>query len=276
MRALWLAVLCPLTALAAPWTFSPPVDLTPVATKGVFHHLESAGRKSIAAGDGAVAVVWEDNRDGVSRCYLAVKPARASRFNAAIRVSGSHEAFEPAVAVLGNGRYAVGWEEDGVAWVRTEEGGRLSPPLRLSKEESGQVSLTYGREQGLYAVWTERAGRFRQVWAARIAVTGDRLALEGAKPAEAAPPKDEQLYPSLALTAEGGVTVAWEDRREGHTRILFSHGGKEGFAKPQALNEIQRGQAAARVSQLIKIWSPWYWLARTSACILYCAPAQVF
>ncbi len=246
MKAPWLALFCPLTAFAAPWTFSPPVDLTPLPAKGVYHHLEAAGRKSIAVGEGAVAVAWEDNRDGVSRCYLAVKPARAARFNAAMRVSGPHEGFEPSVAVLGKGRYAVGWEEDGAAWLRVEDGGRLSPPLRLGGEEAGQVNVAYEAGTGLYAAWTERAGRFRQAWVARISVDGDRLAVEGAKPVEAATPRDEQLYPSLAVTAKGGVTVAWEDRREGHTRILYAYRDKDGgFAKPQALNEIQRGQAAA-------------------------------
>lgn len=246
MRALWLAVFFPLTAFSAPWTFSPPVDLTPVPAKGVFHHLESAGRKSIAVGDGSVAVVWEDNHDGVSRCYLTVKPAKAVRFYAPMRVSGLHEGFEPGVASLGKGRYAVVWEEDGAAWVRVTDGGRLSPPLRLSKEEAGQVSLAYDREVGLYAAWTERVDRFRQVRVARITVAGDRLGMDGARPVDVAPPKDAQLYPSLALTAEGGVAVAWEDRREGHTRILYSHAGKDGvFAKPLAMNEIQRGQAAA-------------------------------
>jgi len=246
VRAGWLAAFFPLAALAAPWEFSPPVDLTTVSTKGVFHHVESAGRKSIAVAEGGVAVVWEDNHDGVSRCYLALKPAKASRFSAPMRVSRTHESFEPSVAAMGKGRYAVGWEEDGAAWVRVTDGVRLSPSLRLSREEAGQVSLARGPKEGLYAAWTEGAGRFRQVRAARIAVEGDHLGMDGSRPVDAAIPQDEQLYPSLAVTAEESVVVAWEDRREGHTRILYTYRNKDGsFANPAALNEIQRGQAAA-------------------------------
>ena len=93
MRALVVctALICA-TSQAAPWTFDAPVQVSPDSKTGVFVHLESAGRKNIALSGGAIAVVWEDNRDDVSRCYVAVKAPGQSEFAASVQISGLEEA----------------------------------------------------------------------------------------------------------------------------------------------------------------------------------------
>ncbi|HKK14644.1 MAG TPA: hypothetical protein VKA14_08285, partial [Gammaproteobacteria bacterium] len=48
-------------AWAAPWEFSPAIPVTRVHGPGIFHHLESAGRKNVAVAGSRVAVAWSDN-----------------------------------------------------------------------------------------------------------------------------------------------------------------------------------------------------------------------
>ena len=60
-------------AQAAPWDFEPAIAVTPESRAGIFVHLESSGRKNIAASNEWVAIVWEDNRDGTPRCYVSLK-----------------------------------------------------------------------------------------------------------------------------------------------------------------------------------------------------------
>ena len=62
---------------ASPWTFTSPESVTPTVGTGVFHHLESAGRKNIAVSDGTVAVAWEDNRDRTSDVWMAWREGAA-------------------------------------------------------------------------------------------------------------------------------------------------------------------------------------------------------
>ena len=112
----WLA--CSLIALAGsnayaqPWSFKEPVDITAPAKAGVFHHLESSGRRNIAVSANTVAVTWEDDRDGTPRIYLALKDKAAIKFAEHIQVSASGEAFEPGLVALKDGLFAVVWEED--------------------------------------------------------------------------------------------------------------------------------------------------------------------
>lgn len=66
-----IASLLSTSALATPWQFEKPVAVTAVTGPGIFHHLESSGRRNIAVSANSVAVAWEDERDGTPRIYLA-------------------------------------------------------------------------------------------------------------------------------------------------------------------------------------------------------------
>ncbi len=106
------------SVLAAPWEFGEPVTVS-AARPGVFHHLEAAGRRSIAvSSDGMVAIVWEDNRDGTPRAYVAFRAAGKSEF-VLQRLSGMQEAYEPVVSALPQGGFVFGWEESGHVWARS-------------------------------------------------------------------------------------------------------------------------------------------------------------
>ena len=239
------------SALAAPWEFAEPVTVS-AARPGVFHHLEAAGRRSIAVSSGMVAVVWEDNRDGTPRAYVAFRAAGKSEF-VLQRLSGMQEAYEPVVAALSRGGFVFGWEEGGHVWVRTGGPAGLGPALKLSGAEAAQVALGAG-ELGVFAAWAERSGKHMAIRVTRLK-PGATLDAEPTK-AVTAPQADDQIYPALVVL-KSAVVLAWEDRRDGHTVILHARtrDGKR-FSNAQILNEQRerrsqtfgRGTGAARVA----------------------------
>lgn len=239
------------SALAAPWEFGEPVTVA-ASRPGVFHHLEAAGRQSIAVSAGAVAIVWEDNRDGTPRAYAALRAAGKSDF-VPQRLSGMHEAYEPVVVALPQGGFVFGWEEGGYVWVRSGGSAGLAPALRLGGAEAAQITLGAG-EPGVFAAWAERSGKHMAIRFTRLK-PGATLAADPAL-AVTAPQADDQIYPALAVL-KSAVVLAWEDRRDGHTVILHARtqDGKK-FSNAQTLNEQRerrsqtfgRGTGAARVA----------------------------
>lgn len=239
----WLAVL---PAQAEPWLFGEKIAVTQTGKSGIFHHIDSAGRKNIAVSGDTVAVIWEDNRGGVPQVHVAFKPRGSSAFEPAWRVSdalsGAHTsaAFEPVIVELAGGRFLMGWEQDNGVWVRSGGPNGLDPALKLSgAQEAGQITLASGA-RATHAAWAQRNGRYRQIVTTPIAIHGPNRAVSAApaRPADRAPPTNEQLYPTLAVSVQG-VVIVWEDRRHGHTRLLTSfaeHG--QAFGAATELNEV--------------------------------------
>ena len=244
MRGLFALGLACVYAAAhgAPWEFDPPILVSHDPAARAFFHLESAGRKSIAVSDGWVAVTWEDNRDGVSRCYVAVKAPGKNNFDGEVRVSGEHEAFEPAIVGLGQGRFALAWEEDGRIHARLLAQAGLGKSITLGAGEAAQASLGYAGYApggGLFAAWSEKGKHFWSVQAARlIPASGGALEAGRAYAVEPGAIEGDQSYPSVAVLDTKKLIVAWEDRRAGHTLILssVSQDGGARFAAPQQVN----------------------------------------
>ena len=239
---------------AAPWEFGEPVTVA-APKKGVFHHLEAAGRRSIAVSSGTVAITWEDNRDRVPRAYAAFRFPGLQGFTQ-LQLSGAHAAYEPAVTSLADGQCLFGWEEGGAVWVRTGGPDGLGAPLRLSHSEASQITLAAG-EAGVFAAWAERTGDHTAIHLARL--NPDPAGVIPTTMADAVvtgPPEQDQLYPALVVL-RSAIVVAWEDRRAGHTLLLYSR-TRDGqkFSSPQILNEqlprrsqiFGRGTGAARVA----------------------------
>jgi len=233
--ALLLAVLA--WPAQAAWEWSAPLTVNSVRGATIFPHLESANRRGIAVSGGTVGVVWEDNRDGTSQCYLALKPATAANFQPEIRLSQA-DCYEPVVVALGAGRFVAAWEEAGRVHARVLPGGKA---LQLSKADAVQVTLAI-RGNALYAAWAEQAGRFRRIVVAQLAIDSDKLGVIAVQPVEAAAPADEQCWPALALAGDGSVTVAWEDRRSRHTvPMVSSSPDGRSFSPPARLTDHKSG-----------------------------------
>jgi len=207
------------SARAATWEFAAPIAVTTASGPKLFHHLDSSGRHNIAVSGDRVTVVWEDDRDGTPRIYLAQKAMAAGSFVEDRLVSAEGEAYEPSIVGLGSGRFVVAWEEDGQVHARVIGQDAHGPIFKLAARDSVQASLTAGNGEVLL-VAAERSARFSHIVLHRLKVVNERELKEAAHCAvDPEPPKDEQLYPAVT-TVGGKIVVAWEDRRPGHTIIM--------------------------------------------------------
>jgi hypothetical protein len=98
------------------------------------------------------------------------------------------------------------------------------------------VSLTQDASGKLYLVWAARLKQVYQLQTGEVRMTNNTLALHNMINVTATP-KQPQSYPSISVLPQGW-TVAFEDREEGHTRLMtaFRPAGKV-FLPPQLLND---------------------------------------
>lgn len=234
--ALLLAVSVSFPAAAGEWAFGEPLNVAEGGAQ-VFHHLEAAGRRSMAVQGGTVAIVWEDNHSGRPRAYVAFRSG-AEDFTPAIPVSGPEDAYAPAVVGIDDGRFLVGWEENRRVWLRVAGPRALGSALPVVDAAGAQITLARGPAGRLYVAWADESGDYPRVRIAPVTADGLNVRVGAPVAVDPEPPRDAQLYPTVAVT-EAGVTVAWEDRRHGHTRLLYRHGDHAlAFTAPIAeLNE---------------------------------------
>lgn len=269
LPVLWLMLA---QAGAAPWEFSPPLEVSRVHGERIFHHLGSGGRNGIAASESNVGLVWEDNRDGEIRCYLGWRGQSETAFTEA-RFSLEDACYEPTVAILPDGQFAVAWEENDAVWIRVAGEGGLGAPLKLSTDRAGQIAITALAEGGLVAAWAQQAGHYKRILVAQLERDGPLgLKLAHREPAEKTSLAGDQAYPEILALNGGELVLAWEDRRKGHTIILAASGElPPSFAEPQQINEsfwkgralgYGRGTGAMRVGlaspdgkQVLAVWA---------------------
>lgn len=251
-----------LTVCAQEWIFSDAMDVTSTNGPGIFHHLESSGRKNIAASADHVAVAWEDNRDGTPRIYLALKNLKASNFQDDIRISGNGEAYEPSIVALKNNRFAVAWEENGKVYARAASPAGLGKIATLASIEASQASLAsdvHGDGNRILLVYSKREEKYGRVILQPLQAEGLQLKPPGKScPIDTTLPVDDQLYPTSVFTGQD-ILVAWEDRRPGHTIIMASRSSLKTpcqFTAPQRISErpaerllpYGKGHGVARVA----------------------------
>jgi hypothetical protein len=237
-------VVCPFSLLATDhWQF---VERVAVSTQAdaVFHHLDGAGRKHIAVSDGRVAVVWEDNSTSDPQTYLSFKSHAEKSFSPPIQLSRGQEAYEPSIATLANGRFVMAWEQDSSVYISALERSDnvISKPLKLSSAKAGHVSLS-SLDNEVFAVWREYDHGKWSLWIARLEFTKGEFDVLSRNRVEASPVGTPMLFPSVSASP-AGLNVAWEDRRSGHTRLLYSYSRDRGltFSAPEYLNEFQSGR----------------------------------
>lgn len=240
----------------AGWLFGDRIAVAPVEGANVFQHLDATGRKSLAVSGDIVAAVWEDNRSGSPQAYVAFKSGDQNKFSPATPISSGKSAFAPTVVALSDGRFLAGWEQDENVWVRTLTPQGSGPVVKLGKNGSTQIALGTRDGKTVFAAWCERHGEFNRIMAQELKIDGGRVQRHGqAHSVDRKPPKADQSYPSVAVTADGAV-IAWEDRRHQHTILLYSHAERGGaFSPPRELNEVikksqryGRGNGVTRVA----------------------------
>lgn len=227
---------------AAQWRCESAINIAQSTDAKVFYHLESAGRRNVAIDAETVAVTWEDNSNGTPTAWIAL--SRGGAFDGgAIRLSAT-AAYEPTVVATVDG-FAVAWEEGGAVRLRfVALDGALGEPTVLAKD-AVQVSLAAMRGE-VVAVWSQVRGRAQVLRAARLSRDGKGWRKHAESFVEPKALRSAQSYSSVAVSA-ATVHVAWEDRREGHTRILYSHAGANlRFSAPKTLNKIVQRAGGAQ------------------------------
>jgi hypothetical protein len=221
------------------WTFSEKTAITAAPKDGVFHHLEGAGRRHIALSEGLVAVVWEDNSSADPQVYASLKPKTQQVFEKPLQLSTGDEAYEPAIAALSAGRFVVVYEQDGKIFARLLDQQGVGPALQLSTATAANASVTAYDDLAL-AVWREKnpQGYTLKVIRLRPAESG-QLSSDGLFQVEAEAVATPMLMPAITMN-QSTVCIAWEDRRAGHTRLLYSLSDLADikFSKPGYLNEF--------------------------------------
>lgn len=251
-------LLCGLTdsAWSSNWQFTHAIPVSITRQPGVFYHIDSSGRKNIAASATTVAVVWEDNRSGTAQIYIAFKNSTMSTFTKPQQISTQKDAYEPTLAYLSDDNFIVAWEQAGHIWVRLANSSTLGIPLQLDSQTSAQATLAASGDKIIYASWSQQQGKYSRIVTSRLTVQNNQLKAAPLVIPDSNPLTQDQLYPGLAISQEG-VVVAWEDRRFAHTRLFYAF-AKDGihFSPYKLLNEFLppqnpkygRGTGVTRVS----------------------------
>jgi hypothetical protein len=211
----------------------------------VFHHLDASGRNNLAVSGASVALVWEDNRAGAPGCFLALK----SGANAFREFSfGQGECFEPAITALDAERFLLIWEDAGGVHASLADAAGPGPATKLA-DSGGQGSVAFHAQLGAFAAWSATDGRWRRVWLAPLSIAGRQLHAGPIRPVDTAAASDDQTFPVLAAWAQG-LTVAWEDRRHGHTVIYgsLSHDAKT-WSAPTRISGNPTGKAQGNLGR---------------------------
>ena len=152
--------------------FSKAVNVT-IHKQGIFHHLDASGRKSIAANQHGVAVVWEDNRDGKPQTYVAFKDYKEKSFGKTIQLSNTQsEAYEPTVIAISKQHFLFAWEQNQQVWLSSGNAREISKPVLIDKNDSSQVSLSIAPDNRIFACWIQHSKPHRQVVVSEITITG--------------------------------------------------------------------------------------------------------
>jgi len=237
--------------------FNNKIAVTGGAQAGVYLHLEGAGRRHIAYSSGNVVVTWEDDSSGDPQVYASILGQNKASFSIPILISDGVEAYEPSIAALSAGRFIVVWEQDGSVYGRTLLPGKVvGQPIRLSLDKAGNPTVT-AHDDEIYVAWRQQDQQAWSLEVAHLIVDSNSLLQKVSNNSvELVKLKTPVFHPSLAA-GDAGLSIAWEDRREGHTRILFSHSSDKGisFTDPIALNEFfsdrneyDKGNGVTRVS----------------------------
>ena len=234
-----LALCVCMPAVAFAWTYTPVISVSETHQPRTFQHLESSGNRSIAISKTHVAIAWEDNHTGKPEVYIAFKALNAPRFSAALRVNDTGPAYEPALAGLADGRFVVVWEANDHIWARILSPQHTGAVQQLSQQAAREATVTTTATGQLWMAWAAKAGAHYQIVATQAIAPGDKLQLLSLKPVDPTSPTQDQLYPSIAVTTTG-ITVGWEDRRYGHTRLFTAFAGPNaGFGELRQLNLLK-------------------------------------
>lgn len=217
--------------------FESPVTVA-TAASGVFIHLDSSGRRSLAVSDKTVGVIWEDNRSGKPAIYVAYRLPGDTAFTSPEKISHESPAYEPVVASVDGQRFLVAWEANDQVWLRVVSPVKKGEVVSVGKAPTRQISVAVASANAAGAVWSQVQQQDAHIYYADLKIDGYRIHSATPQLVDISDDKNVQQYPAL-IFSETGKVAAWEDRRHGNTRIFVSFAVKgQTFQHYQLLNEF--------------------------------------
>jgi len=227
----------PIISHAEALQFEPAVTVTS-AKSGVFIHLDSSGRRSLAVSGKTTAIVWEDNRDGKPGVYIAYLEPDKTAFTSPEKISQQAAAYEPVIAALPGQRFLVGWEEQDQVWLRVVGSSKKGKKVVVGKAPARQICVAASRGDMAGAIWSQSQSRNAYIYYADLKINDYVIHASQPQLVDTSKDKTVQQYPALVFSETGRV-AAWEDRRHGNTRIYASFAVQgQTFQKYRQLNEI--------------------------------------
>jgi len=227
-----------------PTAFGPSAPVSADATRARRRHAR------VAARDGRVFVVWQDNRFGYDNIFLAISGDGSKTFSerrVSSRPPGAAMEMRPAVALTADGEeLLVVWQEfcsgqdddcGRVLFARFDaEGNKLGDDVRVDRggEGTGKWSPTVavGAAGEPLVAWVDErdAGpnglNFEHIYFSRGDPSGDGFAanvrVDSGTPAASAAALDNKWGPAIAA-GPLGVDVAWTDFRDYNWDIFAAH-----------------------------------------------------
>lgn len=230
-----LSLLLP-SAATADWQFEQPRVIAQANKAGEWLQLQSSGRKNIAAVTNRIGITYERYDKDRAEIYLAT--LETGRENADFRVlpvSERERPHDPFITVSGE-RFVLGWVDNAGAWVRIENGDKLSEPVQIKAGSVGELTLAADSRR-IYCFWSEKLDGGWRIMARTLTVSDGAPVLS--EPVAVTPVTDQTRQRNPAATAvDKRVYVAWQDRTTG-TSILYAAVSKDGlnFGKPETVNE---------------------------------------
>lgn len=201
---------------------------------------------------GVVYVAWQDYRRNQADIYFAKSTDGGQSFGPNVRVNddlGRAGQLSPALAVDDSGTISVAWHDmrtgnPDIFFATSTDGGKtFSRNVRVDDDPgtAGQYdpSLAVDARGAVYVAWHDLRSGQPDIFFAASRDRGETFGPNRRVNDDQG--EAFQFHPSVAVSGEGGVAIAWEDYRHGHADIYLSISRDRGatFSPNRRLNDEQ-------------------------------------
>ncbi len=206
---------------------------------------------ALGSEEGVVYVAWQDYRRAQADIYFSKSTDGGKTFGHNIRVTdefGSAGQLYPSMAVSQNGNIYLAWHDHrkgnaDIFFSKSVDGGEsFSRNFKVDDDDTGthqfNPSLTVDSHGNIYVAWHDlRAESQPDIYFAKSVDAG--VSFGPSVKVSDDPSRAYQFHPSIGVTPDGIIGVAWEDKRHGNFDIYFSSSNDGGmtFSKNTRLDD---------------------------------------